>query len=49
VGDKLEEQFKETNQNKKLLDEEILALKSQIEDVDAEINFNHEECEKSKE
>lgn len=28
VGDKLEEQFKETNKNKRSLDDEILSLKS---------------------
>ena len=49
MGDKLEEQFKETNTNKRSLDDEILHLKSQIEDVDAEINFNSDECQKSKE
>ena len=47
VGDRLEEQFKETNDHKRSLDDEVLALKSQIEDVEADISWNREECVKN--
>ena len=49
VGDRLEEQFKETNDHKRSLDDEVLALKSQIEDVEADISWNREECAKNQE
>lgn len=47
VGDKLEEQFKETNEVKRSLDDQIQKLKTKIEDVEAEINYNKEENTKS--
>ena len=49
VGDRLEEQFKETNDHKRSLDDQVLALKSQIEDVEADISWNREECAKNQE
>lgn len=47
VGDRLEEQFKETNDSKRSLDDQVQGLRSAIEDVDAEISYNHEECLKN--
>ena len=48
VGDRLEEQFKDSNDHKKLLEEQILTLQSKIEDTDAEIAHREEECNKNK-
>ena len=48
VGDKLEEQFKETNDSKKALDDQIRKLQTGIEDVEAEISYNKDENAKSK-
>lgn len=49
VGDRLEEQFKESNDRKRKLDDKILHLSSRIEDVEAEINYNDTETDKNKE
>jgi hypothetical protein len=49
VGDRLEEQFKETNDHKRSLDDQVLGLRGEIEDVEADISWNREECAKNQE
>jgi len=48
VGDRLEEQYRETHEKRRGLDQQILELKTKTEDIDAEIEFRREECEKYK-
>lgn len=48
VGDRLEEQFKEKNEESRGLEMQAVELKTKIEDVDAEIQFKEEECAKYK-
>ena len=49
VGDRLEEQFKEKNEERRGLDQQIVELKNKTEDVDAEIEYKEEELQKYKE
>ena len=49
VGDRLEEQYKEKNEERRGLDQQIVDLKNRTEDVDAEIEYKEEELQKYKE
>lgn len=48
VGDRLEEQYKEKDEESRGLDMQIVDLRTKIEDVDAETQFKEEECAKFK-
>lgn len=43
VGDRLEEQYKEKNEERRGLDQQIVDVKNRTEDVDAEIEYKEEE------
>ena len=49
VGDRLEEQYKEKNEERRGLDQQIVDVKNRTEDVDAEIEYKEEELQKYKE